>query len=127
MSSKLFSPVRFRGLELPNRIVVSSMCQYDAKDGNAHDWHLMHLGQFAMGAAGLVMTEATHVSPEGRITHKCLGLWSDDNERNLGRVLAFCRYYGVVKLGIQLAHAGRKASVHPPQDGAHPLTAEEGA
>jgi len=127
LSSKLFSPVRFRGLELPNRIVVSSMCQYDAEDGNAHDWHLMHLGQFAMGAAGLVMTEATHVSPEGRITHKCLGLWSDDNERNLGRVLAFCRYYGVVKLGIQLAHAGRKASVHPPQDGAHPLTAEEGA
>jgi 2,4-dienoyl-CoA reductase-like NADH-dependent reductase (Old Yellow Enzyme family) len=127
MTSKLFTPIRLRAAEIPNRIVVSSMCQYDAIDGNAHDWHLMHLGQFAMGAAGLVMTEATHVSPEGRISPKCLGLYSDDNERNLKRVVDFCRRYGVTKLGVQLAHAGRKASVHPPQDGAHPLTAEEGA
>ena len=125
--SHLFSPIRLRGLEIANRIVVSSMCQYDSTDGNAHDWHLMHLGQFAMGAAGLLMTEATHVSPEGRITKKCLGLYSDDNERALKRVVDFCRHYGVAKLGIQLAHAGRKASVHPPQDGAHPLTGDEGA
>jgi 2,4-dienoyl-CoA reductase-like NADH-dependent reductase (Old Yellow Enzyme family) len=103
------------------------MCQYNAQDGSANDWHLMHLGQFAMGAAGLVMTEATHVSPEGRITPKCLGLYSDDNERALKRVIDFCRQYGVTALGIQLAHAGRKASTHTPLDGRHPLSAGEGA
>jgi 2,4-dienoyl-CoA reductase-like NADH-dependent reductase (Old Yellow Enzyme family) len=125
MAAVLFSPIQLRRLEIANRIVVSSMCQYEAQDGSANDWHLMHLGQFAMGAAGLLMTEATHVSPEGRITHKCLGLYSDDNERALERVIDFCRHYGVVKLGIQLAHAGRKGSVHPPQDGAHPLGPDE--
>jgi 2,4-dienoyl-CoA reductase-like NADH-dependent reductase (Old Yellow Enzyme family) len=127
MSSALFSPIRLRGLELANRIVVSSMCQYNADHGSANDWHLMHLGQFAMGAAGLVMTEATHVSPEGRITHKCLGLYSDANEQALRRVVDFCRTYGVSLLGIQLAHAGRKASTHTPLDGRHPLAADEGA
>jgi 2,4-dienoyl-CoA reductase-like NADH-dependent reductase (Old Yellow Enzyme family) len=127
MSSALFSPIHLRGLELANRIVVSSMCQYNADDGSANDWHLMHLGQFAMGAASLVMTEATHVSPEGRITHKCLGLYSDANERALKRVVDFCRTYGVSSLGIQLAHAGRKASTHTPLEGRHPLAADEGA
>jgi 2,4-dienoyl-CoA reductase-like NADH-dependent reductase (Old Yellow Enzyme family) len=103
------------------------MCQYNAEDGSANDWHLMHLGQFAMGAAGLVMTEATHVSPEGRITHKCLGLYSDANEQALKRVIDFGRTYGVASFGIQLAHAGRKASTHTPLDGRHPLAADEGA
>jgi 2,4-dienoyl-CoA reductase-like NADH-dependent reductase (Old Yellow Enzyme family) len=125
MDSALFSPIALRGLRLPNRIVVSSMCQYNAEAGSANDWHLMHLGQFAMGAAGLVMTEATHVSAIGRITHKCLGLYSDANEQALARVVAFCRQYGVTALGIQLAHAGRKGSVHPPLEGSAPLGSEE--
>src|SRR5690349_24713521 len=77
MPSALFAPLQMRGLTLPNRIVVSSMCQYNSEHGSANDWHLMHLGQFAMGAAGLVITEATHVSSIGRITHRCLGLYSD--------------------------------------------------
>src|SRR4051794_21730385 len=77
MPSALFEPIRLRGLELPNRIMVSPMCQYIADDGCANDWHLMHLGQYSMGAAGLVCVEATHVSRAGRITHGCLGLYSD--------------------------------------------------
>jgi 2,4-dienoyl-CoA reductase-like NADH-dependent reductase (Old Yellow Enzyme family) len=127
MASALFSPFKMRGLELPNRIVVSPMCQYMAEDGSATDWHLMHLGQFAMGAAGLVMTEATHVSRVGRISKQCLGLYSDDNERALKRVIDFCRANGVAKYGIQIAHSGRKGSVHSPQEGSKPLTAAEGA
>jgi len=125
--SKLFSEIEIRGVTVPNRIVVSPMCQYQANDGSAGDWHLMNLGQYAMGAAGLVMTEATHVSAEGRITPRCLGLYSDDNEAALKRVVDFCEQYGVVKLGTQLAHAGRKASTHTPTDGAVPLTPETGA
>ena len=125
MSSQLFSSFTLRGLTLPNRIVVSSMCQYNAENGNANDWHLMNLGQYCMGAAGLVMTEATHVSAVGRITHKCLGLYSDDNQQALQRVVDFCRQYGVSALGIQIAHAGRKASVQPPLDGNQPLAADE--
>jgi len=125
MTSALFSPITLRGLRLPNRIAVSPMCQYNARDGSATDWHLMHLGQFAMGAAGLVMTEATHVSPVGRITPKCLGLYADDNERALQRVIDFCREYGVTALGVQLAHAGRKASARPPLDGGGPLGPDE--
>jgi len=91
------------------------------------DWHLMHLGQFAMGAAGLVFTEATHVSAEGRISPKCAGLWNDAQETSIKRVVDFCHAYGVAALGIQLAHAGRKASTHPPLDGGAPLRPEEGA
>jgi 2,4-dienoyl-CoA reductase-like NADH-dependent reductase (Old Yellow Enzyme family) len=125
MSSALFSPISLRETEVANRIVVSSMCQYAAHDGSANDWHLMNLGQYAMGAAGLVMTEATHVSPEGRITPRCLGLYSDDNEQGLARVVDFCRQYGVSRLGIQLAHAGRKASTRTPLDGGGPLAENE--
>jgi 2,4-dienoyl-CoA reductase-like NADH-dependent reductase (Old Yellow Enzyme family) len=125
MPSALFAPLQLRGLTLPNRIVVSPMCQYNSEHGSANDWHLMHLGQFAMGAAGLLFTEATHVSPVGRITHRCLGLYSDENEATLKRVIDFCRRYGVTKLGIQLAHAGRKASVHPPSAGGKPLGPDE--
>ena len=125
MTSQLFSPLTLRGLSLANRIVVSPMCQYMSEDGNANDWHLMHLGQFAMGAAGLLITEATHVSAVGRISHRCLGLYSDDNEATLKRVIDFCRRYGVAQLGIQLAHSGRKGSVNPPAKGGKPLTAEE--
>ena len=103
------------------------MCQYASTDGSANDWHLMHLGQFAMGAGGLVITEATHVSPVGRISKNCLGLYSDENEASLKKVIDFCKRYGVAKFGIQLAHSGRKGSVHRPNDGSKPLTAEEGA
>jgi 2,4-dienoyl-CoA reductase-like NADH-dependent reductase (Old Yellow Enzyme family) len=126
VSSQLFTPITFRGLTLENRIAVSSMCQYISEDGNANDWHLMHYGQFAMGAAGLLMTEATHVSPEGRISPRCLGLYSDDNERSIARVVDFCRTHGVARLGVQLAHAGRKGSTRPPLDGGGPLAADEG-
>ncbi len=127
MTSALFSSFKLRGLELPNRIVVSPMCQYMAEDGSATDWHLMHLGQLSMGAGGLLIAEATHVSRVGRISKYCLGLYSDENERALKRVIDFCRQYGVSKLGIQLAHAGRKGSVQSPQEGSKPLTAEQGA
>ncbi len=127
MTSQLFSPIALRDLELANRIVVSPMCQYQAVDGAAQDWHLMNLGQYAMGAAGLVFTEATHVAPEGRITPSCLGLWSDKTEAALARVVGFCRTYGVTALGIQLAHAGRKASCQPPLLGGHPLHPGNGA
>jgi len=127
MTPALFTPFKLRELTLPNRIVVSPMCQYFSDNGNANDWHLMHLGQFCMGAAGLVITEATHVSPEGRISPRCLGLYDDANEAALKRVVDFCRKHGVAKLGIQLAHAGRKGSTHPPAAGGKPLTAQEGA
>ena len=125
MSCVLFSPIEFRSLKLNNRIAVSSMCQYAAENGSAIDWHLMHLGQFSMGAAALVMTEATAVSAAGRITHKCLGLYSDDNEAALKRVVDFCSRYGVTALGIQLAHAGRKASAQVPLKGGKSLAADE--
>lgn len=125
--SQLFSPITLRDVTFNNRLVVAPMCQYLAEDGNANDWHLMHLGQLSMGAGGLVFTEATHVSPEGRITPKCLGIWSDDNERTLKRVIDFCNAHGVAKMGIQLAHAGRKASVNTPLNGSKPLAANEGA
>jgi 2,4-dienoyl-CoA reductase-like NADH-dependent reductase (Old Yellow Enzyme family) len=127
MASTLFSPIALRGLTLDNRIVVSPMCQYISDDGSANDWHLMHLGSFSLGAAGLVMTEATNVNAVGRITHKCAGLYSDANEAALKRVIDFCRKFGVAKLGLQLGHAGRKGSTQPPALGAKPLKPEEGA
>ena len=127
MSSALFSSFAMRGLSLDNRLVVSPMCEYSAKDGDAQDWHLMHLGQFATSGIGLVITEAAAVEARGRITAQCLGLWSDSNEQALGRVIAFCRQHGSAKLGVQLAHAGRKASTHRPWEGRHPLAADEGA
>jgi 2,4-dienoyl-CoA reductase-like NADH-dependent reductase (Old Yellow Enzyme family) len=125
MASALFSPLELRSLTLNNRIAVSSMCQYCADNGSAVDWHLMHLGQFAMGAAGLVMTEATAVSAGGRITPKCLGLYSDENEAALKRVIDFCREYGVAPMGIQLAHAGRKGSAQVPSDGGLSLAPDQ--
>jgi 2,4-dienoyl-CoA reductase-like NADH-dependent reductase (Old Yellow Enzyme family) len=125
MTSTLFSPIELRGLRLPNRIVVSPMCQYMSVNGSANDWHLMHLGQFAMGAGSLLFTEATHVSAVGRITHRCLGLYSDENEATIKRAVDFCKKYGVAKLGIQLAHAGRKGSAHTPFEGGKPLAPDE--
>ncbi len=97
------------------------MCQYMAIDGSATDWHLMHCGQMSMGAGALLMLEATHVAPEGRISHRCLGLYSDENESAIKRVVDFCKAHGVAKMGIQLAHAGRKGSAHTPFEGVAPL------
>ena len=114
MASVLFSPITLRGLTLPNRVVVSPMCQYNYTNGSANDWHLMHLGNMSLGAAGLVMCEMTNVNPQGRISPKCAGMYSDENEAALKRVYEFCRSYGVAKLGVQLAHAGRKAPTTPP-------------
>ena len=105
MTARLLEPLKLRGIELPNRIVVSPMCQYSAADGCATDWHLVHLGQFALSGAGLVIVEATHVERRGRITHACLGLYSDDNEASLARIVAFFRRHGTAKLGIQLSRA----------------------
>ena len=121
MSSALFSPIRLAGLELSNRLVVSPMCQYSAENGNATDWHLMHLGMLANSGAGLVIVEATAVEPIGRITHGCLGLWSDENEAALSRVLKSVRRAGTAKFGIQLAHAGRKGSCDVPWRGGQRL------
>jgi NADPH2 dehydrogenase len=113
----LFSPITLGSVELANRIVVSPMCQYSAFDDCASDWHLAHLGMLANSGAGLLIVEATHVERHGRITHGCLGLYSDDNEATLARVVAHCRRHGTAKLGIQLAHAGRKASSQRPWEG----------
>lgn len=127
MSSALFTPFNLRGLEMPNRIVVAPMCQYSAVDGTVNDWHLMHLGQFAIGGNGLLFVEATGTEPEGRITPGCVGLWSDENEAALKRILDFCNAYGNTPVGIQLAHAGRKASVDVPWKGGKPLSSDNGA
>ncbi|MGV8964421.1 MAG: NADPH dehydrogenase NamA [Candidatus Saccharimonadaceae bacterium] len=120
--SLLYSPFRLRGLTLPNRIVVSPMCQYSSKDGMANDWHLVHLGSRAVGGAGLVFTEAAAVSPEGRISPDDLGIWFNDHIEPLKRITAFIHSQGS-KSGIQLAHAGRKASTAPPWDGNHQVSA----
>ena len=110
-NSALFSPARLNGLDLPNRIVVSPMCQYSAEDGSASDWHMMHLGMLSNSGAGLLIIEATGVEPAGRITPGCLGLYSDENEQALKRVVDACRKYGSAKIGIQLGHA--EASTNP--------------
>src|SRR5690349_12351084 len=123
--SGLFSPIKLAGLELPNRLVVSPMCQYSADDGSATDWHMMHLGMLSNAGAALVIVEATAVERMGRITHGCLGLYSDDNELALSRVIQQCRRRGTAKFGIQLAHAGRKASAQKPWDGGLALTTGE--
>ena len=121
----LFEPIKIREVELKNRIVVSPMCQYSSEDGFANDWHLVHLGSRAVGGAGLVFTEAAAVSPEGRITPSDLGIWKDDHIHFLKRITTFLKQEGAVP-GIQLAHAGRKASHHVPWKGSAPLTTDEG-
>ena len=110
MASVLFSPIALRGLTLPNRVVASPMCQYNSNNGSANDWHLMHLGSFSLGCAGLVMCEMTNVNPIGRISPKCAGMYSDDNEMALKRVHDFCRTYGVFAQGRRAACARRTQS-----------------
>ncbi|WP_082143773.1 NADH:flavin oxidoreductase/NADH oxidase [Nitratireductor soli] len=127
MGATLFSPLTVAGTTFPNRIVVSPMCQYRAIDGAASDWHMIHLGQFALSGAGLVMIEATGVEAAGRITPGCLGLYTDAQEEALARVLKVFRHVGKMPVGIQIGHAGRKASSHVPWDGGHGLAEGEGA
>ena len=113
----LFSPISLGSLALKNRIVIAPMCQYSAKDGSASDWHMIHLGSLALSGAGLLIIEATSVTPEGRISPADLGLWSEDNEIALSRVLKAIRTYSTIPVAIQLAHAGRKASTRVPWEG----------
>jgi len=121
----LFDPLRIRGVELPHRILVSPMCQYSSIDGRAQDWHLVHLGSRAVGRAAAVLAEATAVTADGRISPADLGLWSDAHVEPIRRALTFVEEQGAVP-GIQLAHAGRKASTREPWKGGSPLSVEEG-
>lgn len=127
MSTKLFSPISLRSIDIPNRIVVAPMCQYSAHEGTPTDWHFMHLGQFAASGYGLVFAEATGVEAAGRITPGCPGLYNDEHSEAFARIIKFSRDYGSGKIGIQLAHAGRKASAKVPWNGGTALGAEDGA
>lgn len=121
----LFAPLRLRGVEFRNRIVVSPMCQYSSEDGFANDWHLVHLGSRAVGGAALVFTEAAAVLPEGRISPQDLGIWKDAHSETLAPIFQFIEAQGAVP-GMQLAHAGRKASTSAPWKGGKPLGESEG-
>jgi len=125
MDHALFSPLQLRSVTIPNRIGVSPMCQYSSQDGFANDWHLVHLGSRAVGGAGLVIVEASAVTPQGRITPADMGIWKEEHIANLARIVRFLNARGA-RAGIQLAHAGRKASMSPPFKGERLLTSEEG-
>jgi 2,4-dienoyl-CoA reductase-like NADH-dependent reductase (Old Yellow Enzyme family) len=120
----LFTPLRIRGTTLPNRMMLAPLCQYSARDGLAGDWHLVHLGKFALGGMGIVMTEAAAVEPRGRITWGDLGLWDDSQIPGLRRITDFIREQGALS-AIQLAHAGRKAGTQRPWEGNGPLSPVE--
>lgn len=122
---QLFRPVTFRSVTARNRIMLSPMCQYSGQEGLSNDWHFVHLGARAAGGAGWVFTEAVHTEPRGRITPHCLGLWNDEQRDRLARIASFVEAQGAVP-GIQLGHAGRKASVGRPWEGSHPLRVDEG-
>src|SRR2546427_12687365 len=109
----LFDPLTIRDLQFANRVFVSPMCEYSSTDGYANDWHFVHLGSRAVGGAGLVLTEATAVLPEGRISPQDLGIWSDEHAEPLARIVKFINEQGSIA-GMQLAHAGRKASTRRP-------------
>ena len=121
----LFEPLTLRSITFPNRIGVSPMCEYSSLDGLANEWHFVHLGSRAVGGAGLVMTEAAAVSPEGRISPQDLGIWSDKHAEALAPIVKFIRRHGSVA-GIQLAHAGRKASTQRPWEGNSCIPEEQG-
>jgi len=118
----LFQPLQLRSVTLPNRIVLSPMCQYSATDGTANDWHFIHLGRYVGAGLGLVIAEATHVSARGRITPNCLGLYSDANEAAIARIVRAFKAHCGTPFGLQLAHAGRKASSAVPWAGGKPLS-----
>jgi anthraniloyl-CoA monooxygenase len=117
----LFAPLELRGLRLVNRVVVSPMCQYSAADGTVGEWHLVHLGSRAVGGAGLVLGEMTDVSAEGRITLGCAGMYRDEHERAWKRIVDFVHAHSPARIGLQLAHAGRKGSCNLPWEGDDPL------
>ena len=123
--SSLFEPLTVRGTTFRNRVWVSPMCQYSSVDGRPSDWHLVHLGSFARGGAGLVMSEATAVVPEGRISPQDAGIWNDEQAADYRRITDFIRSQGAVP-GIQLAHAGRKASTRAPWLGRGHVPVSEG-
>ena len=114
-NAKLFSPLKLRGVTLPNRVVLSPLCMYSANSGVASDWQFAHLSTFARGGVGLVFAEATAVEPRGRITPRCLGIWTDEQAEALKSTTGFITSMGSIP-GIQIAHAGRKASASPPWD-----------
>ncbi len=120
MTPQLFTPLRLRGLELRNRIVVSPMCQYSAVEGYIQDWHLQHHARFALGGYGAAFVEATAVTRDGRITHGCTGLWEDGQIEGMAKIAGMYREHGVAP-GIQLGHAGRRASMSRPWEGNRPL------
>lgn len=122
---ELFKPIQVGGITLPNRVAVSPMCQYSADDGSMNDWHLAHLSSMAISGAGLITVEATGVTREGRISHGCTGLYSDNNEASMKRVVDACRRLTRSAIGIQLAHAGRKGSAQVPWKGGKALGPEE--
>ena len=121
MTAKLFTPIQLGGITLPNRIVVSPMCQYSADDGSMTDWHIVHLGTMACSGAGLFVVEKTNVTREGRITHGCTGLYSDHNEAAMARAVQVYRGITSNPIGIQVGHAGRKASAQVPWVGGKAL------
>src|SRR5580658_10101387 len=121
----LFDPLQIRGITLPNRMVVSPMCEYSSQDGFANDWHLVHLGSRAVGGAGLIFTEATAVTPQGRISPQDLGIWSDTHIEFLARIVRFLKSQGSVP-GMQLAHAGRKGSTYKPGGGSGAIPPKDG-
>ena len=123
MTDHLFSPITLGGLDLPNRIAIAPMCQYSADDGSASDWHLQQWMMYALSGAGMVTMEMSDVERRGRISHGCLGLYSDHNEAAAKRALDAARRVALpgTKFGIQLAHAGRKASCQRPWEGGGPL------
>jgi 2,4-dienoyl-CoA reductase-like NADH-dependent reductase (Old Yellow Enzyme family) len=121
----LFRPIGFRSVTVKNRIMMSPMCQYSCEDGLAQEWHFAHLAARAVGGAGIVCVEATHVEARGRITPRCMGLWNDAQRDRLARIAAFVESQGAVP-AVQLAHAGRKGSVAPPWEGGKPLPPERG-
>ena len=123
--SRLFEPLSIGNLTLDNRIVIAPMCQYSAENGSATDWHMIHLGSLALSGAGLLSTEATAVSPEGRISPEDLGLYSDANEAAMARVLEAIRAYSPIPVVSQLAHAGRKGSSRAPWHGGSQIRPEE--
>ena len=124
-ASKLFEPIALGGVTLPNRIVIAPMCQYSADNGNATSWHLIHLGKLALSGAGLLLLEATAVEADGRISPDDLGLWNDDNQAALASTLAAVRAHSHMPIGIQLSHAGRKASVDAPWNGGKQLALDK--
>lgn len=124
--SKLFAAYQLGELALRNRIIISPMCQYSAQDGEANSWHLMHLGSLSNSGAGLMFVEATAVEPIGRITPHCLGLWDDKTEAALARVINEVRKYSDIKIGLQLAHAGRKASTQSMWEGSAQIAVADG-